>query len=124
MSYRQKPINVGERYGMIEVLEHAGSQGKGSGSYSLWKCRCDCGREVILPSYRMKRGLNASCGCMSTNHKESFLAYLQDSVKAARELYYPEEVVKDILVAKTEGEIERIMIKARHGGYTKRCVTK
>ena len=111
-------IMIGRQYDMLLVLEHAGTKKeKGSHTYSLWKCRCDCGKEVIVPSYRLRTGICASCGCMNKTKKQAFIAYKQEGIKAARELYYPEDVIKDIHAAKTEGEIERIMVKARHGGY-------
>lgn len=28
-----------------------------------WKCKCDCGKEVIVPSYKLKDGHTKSCGC-------------------------------------------------------------
>ena len=28
-----------------------------------WKCRCDCGSEIIVPSYKLKDGHTKSCGC-------------------------------------------------------------
>ena len=117
MGNRQTYHYTGERCDMLEVLDYAGSQGKGNRSYTLWRCKCDCGKEVVVPSYRLRPGFRASCGCMNKTNKESFIAYKQESIKAARELYYPEEVIKDLHAAKTEIEIERIMVKARHGRY-------
>ena len=117
MDNGKRAVYVGDRYDMLEVLEYVGSQGKSYGSHSLWRCKCDCGKEVIIPSYRLRPGLSASCGCMSATNRESFAACKKESIKAARDLFYPEEAVKDLQATKTEGEIERIMIKARHGGY-------
>lgn len=117
MDNKKRAVSIGDHRGMLEVIDYVGSEKRGSGSNSLWLCRCVCGKEITVPSYRLRSGLNASCGCMSKNKKESFVTYIQESTKAARELYYPEEVINDIRAAKNEGEIERIMVKARHGGY-------
>ena len=29
----------------------------------LWRCKCDCGKEKIVPAYKIKTGLIQSCGC-------------------------------------------------------------
>lgn len=30
----------------------------------FWKCKCDCGKETIVESYRLRKGLTKSCGCL------------------------------------------------------------
>ena len=29
----------------------------------VWKCRCDCGKEILVESRRLKPGVIYSCGC-------------------------------------------------------------
>ncbi len=41
--------------------------------------------------------------------------YKRHAIKAARELYYPTEVIMQLQSATTESEIERIMVMARKG---------
>ena len=50
---------TGQRFGMLYVEERA----EGSQTYALWRCRCDCGREIVVDSKRLKRGTVVSCGC-------------------------------------------------------------
>lgn len=57
----------GQRFGRLVALEELGR--KSPGIY-LYKCRCDCGNEVILPSTRLKNGGVKSCGCL---HKEQLI---------------------------------------------------
>lgn len=45
---------------------------------------------------------------------QSFKAYKSQAMRAAMELNYDEKFIKELRDAKTEGEIERIMRKARH----------
>lgn len=52
-------IKVGERYGRLITLEDVGKDNKG---YRLWKCKCDCGNETIVPSRYLGKG-TLSCGC-------------------------------------------------------------
>lgn len=39
------------------------SQATSSKYRSKWVCRCECGNEIILPSYTIWRGKIKSCGC-------------------------------------------------------------
>lgn len=51
----------GRRFGRLLVLGRAGSNEKGN---SLWKCRCDCGKETIIVGYSLTGGRSKSCGCL------------------------------------------------------------
>ena len=57
---------IGKRFGKLIVLElaykkRANSVKKHNNYY--WKCRCDCGNEVIRMGSSLKRGHTESCGC-------------------------------------------------------------
>ena len=43
-----------------------------------------------------------------------FKAYKKDAMDAARDLKYGKEVISMIKAAKTEAEIQRVMVTARH----------
>lgn len=45
--------------------------------------------------------------------------YRPNAIEAAKDLYYGEEVIKKIKAAKSVGEIEQIMITARHKRFGK-----
>ena len=51
---------TGERYGLLTVIERAGST---KDSKPLWRCKCDCGNEATLPRSALIHG-QRSCGCM------------------------------------------------------------
>jgi hypothetical protein len=51
---------AGERFGLLRVLERAGSDRHGG---ALWRCACDCGREVSARGTELRRGSYGSCGC-------------------------------------------------------------
>ena len=53
----------------------------------------------------------ASCG-----YFQSLKLYKNDAIKAAKELFYGEDVIKQIKEAKSAHEISKIMSKARNGG--------
>lgn len=47
----------GQRYGSVVVLEYKGN--------SIWKCRCDCGRNLDLVSWQIRKIRSKSCRCKS-----------------------------------------------------------
>ncbi len=55
-------IEIGSKVGLLTV-EEATEQRKGG--YIVWRCRCRCGREVMLDTRCLKRGSVRDCGCTS-----------------------------------------------------------
>ena len=58
---RQKMDLTGQRYGHLTVLEPA----ENIGTRTAWRCRCDCGREAVVKTYRLRSGHTKSCGCQN-----------------------------------------------------------
>lgn len=52
---------TGRRFDRLEVIERDGSGKFGS---ARWKCRCDCGKELLLESSKLRDGKQKSCGCL------------------------------------------------------------
>lgn len=62
-SYRPKKELEGQRFGMLTVIEETG---KRKGSFVVWRCKCDCGNELVYASSReLTTGLTHSCGCVN-----------------------------------------------------------
>jgi len=60
---RYERIDItGERYGRLVAIEYVGRNEKNN-SISLWKYKCDCGNEVVLPMSAVRSGNTKSCGC-------------------------------------------------------------
>lgn len=62
-----------QRFGTLTVIERAGSrirQNSDSGVAARWKCRCDCGNEIITDGWSLKCGDIVSCGCAKTSMAE------------------------------------------------------
>jgi hypothetical protein len=59
----------GRRFGRLLVLRRCGSRrysdptGKARCSFSLWRCRCDCGETVETTSRALMSGHSTGCGC-------------------------------------------------------------
>lgn len=52
---------IGKKYGRLLVLEKTDKK-ISNGTY-IYKCRCDCGKELELPSAYLRNKHNTSCGC-------------------------------------------------------------
>ena len=63
----------GKDFGVLHVICLQGVKDAKSGQKRIWKCRCRCGKEVFLPTYKLTSGATKSCGCIidDMNHKAS-----------------------------------------------------
>ena len=52
---------VNQRFGRLVVIADAGTDKQGK---ALFKCRCDCGNEIIVRGYSLRNGDCKSCGCL------------------------------------------------------------
>lgn len=59
---RQKDM-TGERYGKLVCLYPEEKRSKSGGT--IWRCRCDCGKECSVPRAQLVNGYTLSCGCLS-----------------------------------------------------------
>jgi hypothetical protein len=56
-----KLINLtGQKFNMLTVIERKVRDVKGV----FWLCKCDCGKESIVSSFKLKSGHTKSCGCL------------------------------------------------------------
>lgn len=51
---------VGQRFGRLVVIERAENNKWGQ---SRWRCKCDCGNEIVTTANSLTRGHSKSCGC-------------------------------------------------------------
>ena len=51
----------GQRFGALLALTQSAECSKHRSA--LWVCRCDCGREVVVRSEKLRLGRQRSCGC-------------------------------------------------------------
>ncbi len=52
---------TGKRFGRLTAIASAG---KSACWVEVWKCRCDCGREVFVYKTHLMSGHTKSCGCL------------------------------------------------------------
>lgn len=62
MGYSRKKLDLtGQKYGKLTVLAPA----ENVGGRTAWLCRCDCGREIVARTNRLRSGHTSSCGCLA-----------------------------------------------------------
>lgn len=59
---RKKNDLCGRRFGKLTVIEQTDIIKRGS---ILYRCKCDCGNEILCNSYSLKHGHTKSCGCLT-----------------------------------------------------------
>ena len=57
---------TGDRFGRLKVIREYGRKRK----EVTWLCQCDCGNQIVVNGYALRRGTTKSCGC-----------YMRDQVK-------------------------------------------
>lgn len=73
MGHSTKKLNLaGQRFGKLTVLEPA----ENIGSKTVWRCRCDCGKEVAVKTCYLRSGHVVSCGCALPQGRSCGLASL------------------------------------------------
>lgn len=60
MAARGAPIHVGDRFGLLSVLQ---VPPVGAGKHPKCLVQCDCGRECRVATYKLRGGDTKSCGC-------------------------------------------------------------
>ncbi len=51
---------TGQKFGRLQVMHRNGSNHR---SRAVWKCKCDCGKEINVEGYSLSSGHTSSCGC-------------------------------------------------------------
>lgn len=59
----QKNDIIGKRFGKLTVLELAEKDNTLASRCLRYKCKCDCGKEIITNSGSLRSGHTTSCGC-------------------------------------------------------------
>lgn len=67
---------TGSRFGKLVVLYAVSEVKEGYGA-SLWRCRCDCGKEVNVTYFGLMSGNNKSCGCLKEESQKSLLERME-----------------------------------------------
>lgn len=64
---------TGERFGRLVAVERAESGICCGKKVTKWKCKCDCGNEVIVEAHSLRMGRTKSCGCFNAETRLKLL---------------------------------------------------
>lgn len=56
---------TGQRFGRLLVIDRAENKIYGRSSRTAWRCKCDCGNEIVTVSESLRQGVSNSCGCLN-----------------------------------------------------------
>lgn len=79
---------VGQKFGKLTVIEQLSESNKFN--RRQYRCKCDCGNEVIAVGSHLSDGRMLSCGCLRSQYN----AYIGIVLTSMKVDYYPEYVVK------------------------------
>lgn len=63
---------TGLRFGKLIVIERSFPNVDGS---AMWRCKCDCGNEVVVKSHLLRTGHTNSCGCYLKDYRRSMVKH-------------------------------------------------
>lgn len=71
---RSSPKDIaGQQFGYLTALEPTGEKSRRD---YIWRCRCQCGKEVEFPATRLLTGNTLSCGCLRGEHLKKVNQYI------------------------------------------------
>ena len=59
---------TGQRFNRLTVIRFIPASERKTRQYN-WLCKCDCGTEIHASAYKLKNGLQQSCGCLKEEMK-------------------------------------------------------
>ena len=62
---------TGKRFGRLVAIKPVGSR---AGSGIMWRCKCDCGKEIVTSCAHLISGHTSSCGCYRSDQTHDALA--------------------------------------------------
>ena len=64
---------IGKKFTRLTVEKYVG---KNKSKQRLWLCKCDCGKEKIVPTRYLTSGDTKSCGCLRSERSRKFYSNL------------------------------------------------
>lgn len=103
---------TGQKFGKLTVVERAENYTAPSGQTQIqYKCKCDCGNEIIVMATSLKQGLTSSCGCVKSAGELAVARYLAEkSIKFEQQYKFADcrdvrPLPFDFCIQKENGEI-------------------
>lgn len=91
---RQNVIDeTNNHYGLLEVIEQVESNSRGA---AQWRCKCECGNEIITLGILLRSGKTTSCGCKGSRGESKIATILSNN----NIIYQTQYSFKDLLSKK------------------------
>ena len=71
---------TGKRFGRLIVIKRDGSHN----GNAVWLCKCDCGNEIRVMTYKLTMGKVRSCGCLRTDTARQTMKNIKSTGKDKR----------------------------------------
>lgn len=55
---------TGKKFNRLTVINREGTHVSGRSKLALWRCKCECGKEVVVRGSSLRNGTTKSCGCV------------------------------------------------------------
>lgn len=75
LSQRVQLNLLGQRFGKLLVIEKTKEKDNHGNCY--WKCKCDCGNEIVVTATSLNTGNTQSCGCLCSSNELKIIKILQ-----------------------------------------------
>lgn len=62
---------TGQRFGRLTAIEPTEERQRTS---VVWRCRCDCGKEMLASTAKLTGGIVQSCGCLQADQRKKNMA--------------------------------------------------
>jgi len=97
-------INInGKKFGRLFVIEY--TKNRTSAGLVLWKCKCDCGKIIMVSGHNLRLNLTKSCGCLNRELRKKRIGKNHPSWKGG--------------ISKNKKHLKNIQLKCRYGISTK-----
>jgi hypothetical protein len=115
----EKENLLGKRFGKLVVIDEVHR----TNGRTFWKCQCDCGNEVVVWAYSLKRGKTQSCGCKkSVKSNPIGQRYGRLTVLEWRKKYTSGGTPVTTCLCKCDcGNEKEVTYTALHNGNTRSC---
>lgn len=84
MTDYSKLVSIGDKFGMLTVIDRLPKRIYKSSSKRMWLCRCECGKTKAVQENNLRSGRSRSCGCASA---KSHIGLRKKNARSRERLY-------------------------------------
>ena len=77
-------VSIGDKFGMLTVIDRLPKRIYKSSSKRMWLCRCECGKTKAVQENNLRSGRSRSCGCASA---KSHIGLRKKNARSRERLY-------------------------------------